>query len=121
MSQTEVARLAHGCLAEVLKETALRCGGKILEQDGLLLVSGTHPCPIFVNSALRTGYMTAAEVFGRAATFFGDLGHEYEFWIREKMMTSFLLSLCNRTCDSQRSYSEWYFMSPPKRRNCFLE
>ena len=84
MSQTEVARLAHRCLAEVLKETALRCGGKILEEDGLLLVSGTHPCPIFVNSALRTGYLTAAEAFGRAATFFGDVGHEYEFWIREK-------------------------------------
>ena len=118
MSQTEVARLAHGCLAEVLKETALRCGGKILEQDGLLLVSGTHPCPIFVNSALCTGYMTAGEAFGRASKFFSNIGHEYEFWIREKMMTSFLLSLCNRTCDSQRSYSEWYFMSPRKHRNC---
>jgi len=83
LSQTEVARLAHGCLAEVLKETALRCGGKILEQDGLLLVSGTHPCPIFVNSALCTGYMTAGEAFGRASKFFSNIGHEYEFWIRE--------------------------------------
>jgi len=83
LSQTEFARLAHGCLAEVLKETARRCGGKTLEQDGLLLVSGTHRCPIFVNSAFRTGYMTAGEAFTRASKFFQDIGHEYEFWIRE--------------------------------------
>ena len=83
MSQTEFATRAHCCLAEVLKETARRCGGKTLEQDGLLLVSGRHPCPIFVNSALRTGYMTAREAFGRASTYFAHLGHEYEFWIRE--------------------------------------
>jgi len=83
LSQTEVAKLAHGCLAEALKETARRCGGKILAEDGLLLVSGRHPCPVFVNSALRTGYVTAAEAFGRASKFFRDIGHEYEFWIRE--------------------------------------
>lgn len=83
MNRTELARLAHGCLAEVLKETAHRCGGSVLDQHGLLLVSGTHPCPIFVNSAMRTAYMTADEALGRAATFFGERGHGYEFWIRD--------------------------------------
>jgi len=83
MSQPDFATLAHGCLAEALKATARRCGGKILEEDGLLLVSGRHPCPIFVNSALRTGGLAAGEAFGRAAAFFREIGNEYEFWIRE--------------------------------------
>ena len=83
LSQTDVARLAHGCLAEVLKETARRCGGSVVEEHGLLLVCGRHPCPIFVNSALRTGYMEAREAFERAAAFFRACGNEYEFWIRE--------------------------------------
>jgi len=83
LNKAEFAKLSHGCLAEVLKETARRCGGIALEQDGLLRVSGRHPCPIFVNSAMRIGRMAAKEALGRAATFFGERGHGYEFWIRE--------------------------------------
>lgn len=83
LNKAELAKLSQGCLAEVLKETAHRCGGMALEQDGLLLVSGAHPCPIFVNSAMRTGHMAAEKVLGRAATFFQACGHGYEVWIRE--------------------------------------
>ena len=81
--RTEFARYSQRCLAEVLKETARRCGGKTVEEHGLLLVSGTHPCPIFVNSALRLGHRGAEEAFDRAAAFFAECGHGYEFWVRE--------------------------------------
>ena len=74
---------AQRALASVLKETALRCGGVVREQDGLLLVAGNHPCPVLVNSALRTGSMEATEVLRRAEAFFGELGHGWETWIRE--------------------------------------
>ena len=40
-------------LAEVFTQLAKRCGGEARHEDGLLLVDGSHPCP--VNSALRTG------------------------------------------------------------------
>jgi hypothetical protein len=82
LNKVESAKLSHACLAEVLKETARRCGGTALEQGGLLRVAGRHPCPIFVNSAMRTGPMAAQEALGRAAAFFGERGHGYEFWIR---------------------------------------
>ena len=83
MNRTEAARLSHNCLAEALKDTARRCGGSAVEENGLLLVCGRHACPIFVNSALRTGYMEAEEALERAAAFFTACGNGYEFWIRE--------------------------------------
>jgi predicted GNAT family acetyltransferase len=75
-------RLAQRCLAEVLKELARRCGGAALEERGLLLVAGNHPCPVLVNSVLRTGPMDAHEVLRRAAVFFAERGHSYEIWTR---------------------------------------
>ena len=75
---------AHRTLASVLKETAHRCGGVVREEDGLLLVAGNHPCPVLVNSALRTGSMDAKEVLRRSKAFFGELGHGWETWIREE-------------------------------------
>jgi GNAT superfamily N-acetyltransferase len=83
LNGTEFAASSTQCLAEVLKETARRCGGSSLEQQGLLLVAGTHPCPIFVNSALRTGNLDAEEAVSRASTFFAERRNGYEFWIRE--------------------------------------
>jgi len=83
LNWTEAASLSQHCLAEVLKETARRCGGKTLEEPKLLLVSGTHPCPIFVNSALRIGHVDAEEALSRAAAFFAERGYGYEFWVRE--------------------------------------
>lgn len=79
----EVVRLARRTLAEVLKETARRCGGVVLEERGLLLVAGNHPCPVLVNSALRIGTMDASEVLSRAEAFFAKRGHPYEMWIRD--------------------------------------
>jgi hypothetical protein len=46
---------AQRALAAVLKETANAVRGLVQEEDGLLLVAGNHPCPVLVNSALRTG------------------------------------------------------------------
>jgi len=83
LQEEEVVRLAQRCLAEVLRETALRCGGGLCEEHGLLLVAGNHPCPVLVNSALRTGTMDASEALSRAEAFFGERGHRYEAWTRD--------------------------------------
>lgn len=77
------AQLATRCLVSVLKETARRCGGESRDESGLVLVAGTHPCPVIVNSALRTGQMDAAEVLRRTTIFFGERHHSYELWIRD--------------------------------------
>ena len=79
----EIVRLTQRCLAEVLKETARRCGGVAIEEHGLLLVAGNHPCPVLVNSTLRTGTMDATEALRRAEAFFGERGHRYETWTRD--------------------------------------
>ncbi len=70
-------------LAAALAESARRCGGDVLQRDGLLLVAGRHPCPLIVNGALRTGSMNAATVLERAAEFFGSRRHRYELWTRD--------------------------------------
>ena len=76
----ETIRRAHHCLTEVLKETAQRCGGVAQEKDGLLLVAVNHPCPIFVNSALRTGPADAASVLRRSREFFAARDRYCETW-----------------------------------------
>jgi ribosomal protein S18 acetylase RimI-like enzyme len=81
--QPEMVRLAQRCLIEVLKETARRCDGVAMEQRGLFLVAGNHPCPVFVNSVLRTGVIGASEVLSRAATFFSEIENQYELWTRD--------------------------------------
>lgn len=78
----ETVPLAQRCFAEVVKEMARRCGGAALEESGLLLVAGNHPCPVLMNSVLRTGPMDAQEVLRRAAVFFAERGHSYEIWTR---------------------------------------
>jgi hypothetical protein len=79
----EIALLARSALAAVIKETALRCGGTVREEDGLLLVAANHPCPVLVNSALRMGSMEPEEALHRAQAFFGELGRGCETWVRE--------------------------------------
>jgi GNAT superfamily N-acetyltransferase len=79
----EIVDRSRSALAEVLKETALRCGGQVCEEDGLLLVAANHPCPVLMNSALRMGAMEPDEVLRRAQAFFGGLGHGWETWVRE--------------------------------------
>jgi len=79
----EMVDRSRRALAEVLKETALRCGGQVREEDGLLLVAANHPCPVLVNSVLRMGAMEPEEVLRRAQAFFGGLGRGWETWIRD--------------------------------------
>jgi hypothetical protein len=81
--EEQLVTRAQRALAAVLKETAQRSGGLVQEEDGLLLVAANHPCPVLVNSALRTGSMDATEVLRRAEAFFGALGYGWETWIRE--------------------------------------
>jgi GNAT superfamily N-acetyltransferase len=78
----EAVRLAQRCFADVITEMARRCGGAALEASGLLLVAGNHPCPVLMNSVMRTGAMDAHEVLRRAAAFFAKRGHSYEIWTR---------------------------------------
>jgi GNAT superfamily N-acetyltransferase len=79
----DIVTRARTALAAVLMETAERCGGVVRAEEGLLLVAANHPCPVLVNSALRTGSMDGKEVLNRAQAFFGKLGHGWETWIRE--------------------------------------
>ncbi len=81
MQPNELVRQAQRCLAEVLKEFALRCGGTVLDEHGLLLVAVDHPCPIFVNSALRTGPIGAEEALHRSQAFFAARKHPCETWV----------------------------------------
>lgn len=85
--EEEIVRLAQRCLAEALKEAARRCGGVAIEEGGLLLVAGNHPCPVLVNSVVRTGTMDASEVLSRARKFFGERKHGYETWTRDGVDT----------------------------------
>ncbi len=85
MNDHEMARLAHSSLALVLEATARRSGGTAIDERGLLLVAGVHPCPIFVNSAMRTDGVDAAESIARADAFFKARSHGFEFWAVEGM------------------------------------
>lgn len=75
---------ARKALAAVLRQTALRCGGVVEEDEALLLVAANHPCPVFVNSAIRIGAIDASEAISRARAFFGKLGRGWETWVRER-------------------------------------
>jgi hypothetical protein len=86
--EKQLVTRAQRALVAVLKETAQRCGGLVQEEDGLLLVAGNHPCPVLVNSALRTGSMDAKEVLNRAQAFFGKLGRGWETWVRDDADTT---------------------------------
>ena len=70
-------------LAEVFTQLAERCGGEARHENGLLLVAGNHPCPLIVNSALRTGSLAADSVIRRAGAFFADRKRHYELWTRD--------------------------------------
>ncbi|MGH9746964.1 MAG: GNAT family N-acetyltransferase [Candidatus Acidiferrales bacterium] len=83
MRGDEAIAAAERGLTEAVKQLARRCGGVVREEEGLLLVAGNHPCPVLVNSAMRTGVMEAGEVLRRAAKFFGEIGNHWETWARE--------------------------------------
>jgi ribosomal protein S18 acetylase RimI-like enzyme len=75
------ARL-DSALAEVVALLATRGGGDAHREDGLLLVAARHPCPLIVNSAMRTGPVAAERVLDRAEEFFAARQRHYELWTR---------------------------------------
>jgi hypothetical protein len=88
MSQTiaaELLDLGDQNVAEFIRHIA-RAGEEthILEEDGLLLVAGSHPNPgPYRNVAMRIGDgLSAEEVFARADAFFGGFSRGYCLWVR---------------------------------------
>lgn len=73
--------------AEFLREMSRRTvGGRILEQDGVLLVSGSDPTPVVVNSAVPVQSTVEPDLVLRACeAFFGARGHGYGIWTREHL------------------------------------
>ena len=80
---TAVRQRIDKALAEVFTRIVERCGGEARHENGLLLVAGSHPCPLIVNSALRTGSLGADSVIQRAGAFFADRKRHYELWTRD--------------------------------------
>jgi ribosomal protein S18 acetylase RimI-like enzyme len=83
LNNQEIIATAQRGLAEVLKEITRRCGGIAREEDGLVMVAANHPCPVFVNSALRIGPVDANDTLRRIKAFFAERGHHCETWVRE--------------------------------------
>jgi hypothetical protein len=79
MTEAEIRELSDLNYREALREQSRRCGGVVIERNGLLLAAGAHPHPT-VNAAIRVdSSIPAADVLKRAREFFGDLGHGYAF------------------------------------------
>ena len=60
----------------VYRDSTIRSGGRVIDQDGLTLIIGTHPSPVIVNTILRTGPVAdpaAALQAGRAE--YDAIGH----------------------------------------------
>lgn len=82
----EVVRFADLTLAEFFRQFARYGeGGRILEQDGLLLFGGSHPQPNpFRNGAMRLDQrLSAEEALARAQEFFAPLRRSYVVWTRQ--------------------------------------
>jgi hypothetical protein len=82
--EPELLRLADLSLAEFLRHLA-RYGGRIEEEDGLLLFSGAHRQPNpYRNGALRLDeQLSTDELIRRADAFFRARGSSYALWTRE--------------------------------------
>jgi hypothetical protein len=83
-TDADICRAADLNLAEFIRHTA-RYGGTILEEEGLLLVAGTHPNPgPYRNCAIRLDdRLPAADVLQRAGAFFGARKRGYVLWVRK--------------------------------------
>jgi hypothetical protein len=82
-ANANLCRYADLNLAEFIRHTA-RYGGTILEEDGLLLVAGTHPNPgPYRNCAIRLDdRVPANEVMRRLTDFFGGRRRRFVLWVR---------------------------------------
>lgn len=83
MDEAEILSLSDLSLWEFHRDFALRGGGTVLDERGLLCYSGAHPLPAYVNGVWRTGAVDTADVLGQADEFFGRRGRGYTIWIRE--------------------------------------
>jgi hypothetical protein len=85
LAPEELLELGDANLAEFIRHTArASSGGETVEEDGLLLVAGSHPNPgPYRNLAIRTrNELSADEAMRRADEFFRSRSRGYVFWIR---------------------------------------
>jgi hypothetical protein len=76
--------LADLNFAEMCRGISRSAGGRVLDVDGLVMWSGTHPSPALINGLIRTsgGRPPAAEIFELADRWFGEIGHAYSVHVR---------------------------------------
>jgi hypothetical protein len=82
----ELRRLADLTLAEFFRQNARHgTGGKVVEEDGLVLFAGSHSQPNpYRNGALRLDRrLGAVEALGRATAFFAPLARPFVFWVQQ--------------------------------------
>jgi hypothetical protein len=83
----ELLRFADLTLAEFFRQLARYGeGGRIVEEDGLVLFAGPHAHPNpFRNGAIRLDHrLDAPEALERAQRFFAPLERSFVFWVRER-------------------------------------
>jgi GNAT superfamily N-acetyltransferase len=60
----------------VYRDSTIRSGGRVVDQDGLTLIIGTHPSPVIVNTILRTGPVSnPEEALASARAVYSAIGH----------------------------------------------
>jgi len=76
--------LADLNFAEMCRGMSRNAGGGVLEVDGLVMWSGTHPSPALINGLIRTrdARPSANAVFDLADRWFGEVGHKYSVHAR---------------------------------------
>jgi len=76
--------LADLNFAEMCRGMSRNAGGGVLEVDGLVMWSGTHPSPALINGLIRTrdARPAANAVFDLADRWFGEVGHKYSVHVR---------------------------------------
>ena len=76
--------LADLNFAEMCRGISRSSGGRVLDVDGLVMWSGTHPSPALINGLIRTrdARPPAAEILDLADRWFGEIGHKYSVHVR---------------------------------------
>jgi hypothetical protein len=85
LGREDLLELGDANLAEFIRHTARAgSGGETVEENGLLLVAGSHPNPgPYRNLAMRThNELSAEEAIERATDFFRARSRGYVFWVR---------------------------------------
>ncbi len=84
LNHEELVRLSDLNFWEAYRDMTRRSRhGTLLEENGLLLHAGGHPCPVIVNGAKRIhDALPAEEILAQADAYFGARGHGYTINIR---------------------------------------